>query len=125
MRRSVLGLVAVVAGLTLAGCQIPNAQGAPGNARTSHAVPPSPSVPTSWRMPNLVGTGLQKAQDDIQHLTGNGIFFTSSHDVTGKGRHQIVDTDWRVCSQNVRAGATITFGSKIDFGVVKLAESCP
>ncbi|HEX3589041.1 MAG TPA: hypothetical protein VHV74_05360 [Pseudonocardiaceae bacterium] len=126
MRRSVPGLVAVVVGvgLALAGCQIPNGKGVPGNARTSQPVLPSVGAP-SWRMPNLVGTGLQKAQDGIQHLTGDGIFFTSSHDVTGRGRHQIVDSDWRVCSQNVRAGATITIGSKIDFGVVKLGENCP
>jgi hypothetical protein len=30
-----------------------------------------------------------------------------------------------VCSQNIAAGTQIQPGVKIDFGVVKLAESCP
>jgi hypothetical protein len=122
VRRSVLGLVMVVfGGVALAGCQLPS-----GSSGSGSSQPALPSVVTRhWRMPNLVGTGLQKAQDDIQRLTHNGIFFTSSHDVTGRGRHQIVDSDWQVCTQNVRPGTTITVATKIDFGVVKLSEKCP
>jgi hypothetical protein len=76
-------------------------------------------------MPNLIGANLQGAQDGIQALTGDAVFFTFSHDVTGKGRHQILDGDWKVCAQNVPPGAPITIGTRIDFGVVKLAERCP
>ena len=83
------------------------------------------SVIQHWAMPNEVGSGLQNAQDAIQKLTGNIIFFTSSHDVSGRGRHQILDRDWKVCDQNVAAGTQIQAGAKIDFGVVKLAEACP
>lgn len=95
---------------------------------------PSPGAPPAtstsplihqWAMPNLVGAGLQDAQDAIQKLTGNEIFFSSSHDVNGKGRHQILDRDWKVCDQNIAAGTEIKAGTKIDFGVVKLAEKCP
>ncbi|GAA3440321.1 PASTA domain-containing protein [Kutzneria kofuensis] len=95
---------------------------------------PSPGAPPAtstsplihhWAMPNLVGSGLQDAQDAIQKLTGNEIFFSGSHDVSGKGRHQILDRDWKVCSQNIAAGTQIQAGVKIDFGVVKLAEQCP
>jgi hypothetical protein len=88
------------------------------------AAPPA-TAPQSWSMPNLVGTGLQNAQDRIQALTGDAIFYTSSHDATGAGRVQILDADWHVCSQNIRAGSRITKDSQIDFGAVKLAESCP
>jgi hypothetical protein len=126
VRRSVLALVAVVAGagLALAGCQIPQGNATSGPAGSSG--PALPSLATKqWRMPDMVGTGLQRAQDAMQKLTGDPIFVTSSHDVTGRGRHQIIDSDWRVCSQNVRAGATFTLTSKIDFGVVKLSETCP
>lgn len=125
MRRCVLGLVTVVAGagLALAGCQIDQGNGRSGGGGPS--LPPPSVITRQWRMPDLVGTGLQKAQDDIQRLTHNGIFFTSSHDVTGRGRHQIVDSDWKVCTQSVPAGATITIRSKIDFGVVRVAENCP
>jgi hypothetical protein len=123
VRRSVLGLVMVVAGLGLAGCQIP--QGSGSSASGGPTLPPPSVVTRHWKMPNLVGTGLQKAQDDIQKLTGNGVFFTSSHDATGRGRHQVIDSDWQVCTQNVPAGDTITITSKIDFGVVRTSESCP
>jgi beta-lactam-binding protein with PASTA domain len=78
-----------------------------------------------WAMPNLVGSGLQDAQDAIQKLTGNKIFFTGSHDAGGRGRHQVLDRDWKVCDQNIAAGAQIQAGVKIDFGVVKLSERCP
>ncbi len=76
-------------------------------------------------MPNLVGSNLQQAQDQIQALTGNAIFITTSHDATGKNRNQVLDSNWKVCSQNIAAGTPITTGTKIDFGAVKLAESCP
>ncbi|MFI9382467.1 PASTA domain-containing protein [Kutzneria sp. NPDC052558] len=78
-----------------------------------------------WTMPNLVGSGLQDAQDAIQKLTGNVVFFTSSHDVSGQGRHQILDRNWKVCDQNIAAGQQIQVGVKIDFGVVKTTEKCP
>lgn len=125
MRHSVFGLVTVVvgAGLALAGCQLTPGSGSSGGGTSQPALP---SVVTQhWRMPDLVGTGLQKAQDDIQRLTHDKVFFTSSHDLTGRGRHQLIDSDWQVCTQNVRPGTTITAATKIDFGVVKLAESCP
>jgi hypothetical protein len=85
---------------------------------------PVPAAPTSWTMPDLVGSGLQDAQNAIQKLTGYGIALTSSHDATGQGRHQVSDRNWKVCDQNVKSGATITTGTRIDFGAVKLDESC-
>jgi hypothetical protein len=78
----------------------------------------------SWTMPDLVGRNLQDAQDAIQALTGNAIFFTKSHDATGRGRHQILDRDWKVCGQNVKPGATITTNTVIDFGAATLGEDC-
>jgi beta-lactam-binding protein with PASTA domain len=76
-------------------------------------------------MPNLVGSGLQDAQNRIQALTDNAIFFSGSHDGTGAGRLQVVDSNWKVCSQSPQPGATINAQTKIDFGAVKLDESCP
>jgi hypothetical protein len=75
-------------------------------------------------MPNLVGTGLQDAQDAIQELTGFGIVITTSHDAAGENRMQISDRNWKVCTQNIPPGATITRGTRIDFGTVKLEEDC-
>lgn len=78
-----------------------------------------------WAMPDLVGTVLQDAQDQIQALTGGTVYFTGSHDLGGKDRNQVLDANWQVCTQNIAPGAALTSESKIDFGVVKLTESCP
>ncbi len=78
-----------------------------------------------WAMPNLVGSNLQDAQNQIQSLTSDAIFYTSSHDLSGANRNQVLDANWEVCSQNVAPGAAITPDSTIDFGVVKIGEGCP
>jgi hypothetical protein len=76
-------------------------------------------------MPNEVGKGLQAAQDDIQRVSGNPVFFSHSTDATGAGRHQILDRDWKVCTQNVAAGATANLDTYISFAVVRTTENCP
>ena len=73
-------------------------------------------------MANFIGKGLQTAQDDAQ---GQGFYNLTSHDATGRARHQILDRDWKVCFQAPAAGAPISADTQIDFGVVKLEESCP
>jgi hypothetical protein len=75
-------------------------------------------------MPNEVGHGLQDAQDDLQRVSGNPVYYSKSHDLIGN-RHQILDRDWQVCSQNVAAGAAMLGSDTVDFGVVKLSENCP
>jgi hypothetical protein len=111
---------AACAAVTVAGCQQP----APGGPPTGSA-PAPPSAAREWPMPNLVGRTVQEAQDQIQELTGNAIFVTTSHDATGQNRNQVLDANWKVCSQNVAAGRPITADTRIDFGAVKLSESCP
>jgi hypothetical protein len=76
-------------------------------------------------MPNLVGSVLQAAQDKMQGVVGNPGFFTTSTDATGRGRLQILDRNWKVCSQSLPAEQTFSIDAKIDFGVVKLDETCP
>ncbi len=76
-------------------------------------------------MPNEVGTNLQAAQDDIQRVSGDPVFVTTSSDATGAGRAQILDRDWHVCSQNVQPGTWVNLDTRIDFAVVKLSETCP
>lgn len=87
-------------------------------------LPPVVQAPASWTMPDLVGSGLQDAQDAIQELTGFSIMITTSHDATGENRMQLADRNWKVCTQNVPPGATITRETRIDFGAVRLEESC-
>jgi len=50
---------------------------------------------------------------------------TSSARATGRDRNQILDRDWKVCTQNPAAGTKTSTDTKLDFGTVKLAETCP
>jgi hypothetical protein len=101
---------------------------------TVHDTPPSAASPTlgaspaaqSWTMPDLRGKNLQDAQDAIQTVTNNQVFYTGSTDLTGKGRHQVMDRNWQVCASTPPPGATFTKETSIDFGVVRIdSESCP
>ena len=88
------------------------------------SVPSGAASASSWTMPDLVGVNLQDAQNAIQSLTDFEIAVTTSHDESGAGRQQVVDRNWKVCSQNVAPGEEITTSTRIDFGTVKLEESC-
>lgn len=80
---------------------------------------------TLVKMPNAVGMVLQDAQDLMQEVTGNPAFFTKSHDVRFT-RMQVLDSGWKVCSQNVKKGEKFDPATdEVDFGVVKVDESCP
>lgn len=79
----------------------------------------------SWTMPDEIGKDLQQAQDDIQALTGDALFYSGSTDLTGRGRHQIRDRNWKVCSSTPAAGATFTRQTDVVFGVVRDSENCP
>lgn len=72
-------------------------------------------------LPNLVGRGLQNAQDTAQAA---GYYQLTSHDALGRERHQIVDRDWKVCFQTPAPGRVAT-ATTVDLGAVKLAETCP
>ncbi|MFE2710648.1 hypothetical protein ACFXKI_01305 [Streptomyces mirabilis] len=73
-------------------------------------------------VPNFVGMGLQSAQDAAQ---AQGFYLLKSHDSLGRDRMQILDRDWKVCSQNVKAGSSQSTDATLNFGAVKLAEKCP
>ena len=111
-----IGMAAgVVAALALSGCG--------GQGTTSQQPAASQSAPSSTKtMTNFIGKGLQTAQDDAQ---AQGLYNLTSHDASGRARHQILDRDWKVCFQSPKAGTTVSSDSTIDFGVVKLDESCP
>jgi len=73
-------------------------------------------------VPNLVGMGLQSAQDTSQAV---GFYALKSHDALGRGRMQALDRNWKVCSQNIAAGKNVPTDTELDFGAVKLEETCP
>ena len=90
------------------------------------AAPAAPAPAQSWKMPDLRGKNLQDAQDAIQLLTNDQVFFSGSTDLTGQGRNQIMDRNWQVCTSTPAPGASFTAETSIDFGVVRIdTESCP
>lgn len=76
-------------------------------------------------MPNLVGKDLQSAQDAIQSLTDFAVTYTDSTDLTGKDRMQVSDRHWVVCMSTPAPGEAFTADTEIDFGVVRIEETCP
>lgn len=82
---------------------------------------PSTAAKTTATLPDMAGKGLQSAQDEAQAA---GFYHLTSHDALGRGRNQILDRSWKVCSQTPAPGKHST-DTKIDFGTVKLEETCP
>ena len=72
-------------------------------------------------MPNVVCVNLQVAQDTIQNA---GVFFSRSHDATGQGRNQIIDSNWIVVAQSPATGAAVSEGEAV-LEVVKTGEPSP
>ncbi len=135
-------LVAIVAMGAAAGCdEDPSSDIAAQDGRAASPGPtPSPVAPTDakdkgkasdkdqvdFAMPNFTGMNLQDAQNRVQDL---GVFYSRSHDLNGS-RMQALDSNWKVCDQSPSPGRRIQgpatdWEGKIDFGVVKQAESCP
>lgn len=130
-------VLAIVATTGCGSTSSPNQDPTPTTAPPTQPAPersepaPAPETPVAaqpapqWPMPDLVGQVLQDAQDQVQALTGGAVYFTDSHDLSGQDRNQVLDANWKVCTQNVEPGAAITPSSLIDIGVVKLDETCP
>ena len=86
----------------------------------------APAIAQTWTMPNLIGVDLQGAQDAVQSVSGGAVWYSGSTDLTGKGRAQILDRAWVVCTSSPPPGSSFSTQTKIEFGVVKKdIESCP
>ncbi|MFM9632346.1 PASTA domain-containing protein [Streptomyces galilaeus] len=107
----------------------------PSAAPASSTAPSAPATPTASAspdgkvaadvratVPDFVGMGLQAAQDKAQDI---GFYGLTSHDSLGRDRLQAFDRNWKVCGQNVKAGTSASTGTTLDFGSVKLDETCP
>jgi beta-lactam-binding protein with PASTA domain len=120
---TVVGLLATGT-LALTACN-PNSDttGSSNNAPAAASSTPGATTGKDTKaVPNLVGKGLQAAQDAAQ---AQGFYVLKSHDSLGQDRHQVLDRDWKVCSQSPAAGKSETTDTTLDLGAVKLAESCP
>lgn len=123
------GIAAVLA-FVLAGCggggtPAPSTVTVHDNSSAPRTASQAPAA-ESWTMPNEIGKDLQTAQDDLQALTGNPMFISTSKDLTGKGRNQVMDRNWQVCSSTPPPGETFTSQTNVVFGVVRIdTETCP
>ncbi|WP_435856657.1 PASTA domain-containing protein [Streptomyces parvus] len=68
------------------------------------------------------GLGHESAQDAAQ---AEGFYSLKSHDSAGQDRMQAFDRNWKACSQNMAPGKVIPTDTTLDFGAVKLEETCP
>ncbi|MFG1808552.1 hypothetical protein [Streptomyces sp. NPDC049040] len=126
--RTSLTIAALAAGmLALTACD-PNTtstgtgNNAPTDGATTAGAKASSNAPAVAAVPNLVGKGLQVAQDTSQAA---GFYHLTSHDSLGRDRMQLLDRDWQVCFQSPAAGTSTAVTTKVDFGAVKLTEQCP
>ncbi|WP_251096609.1 hypothetical protein [Streptomyces sp. Caat 7-52] len=115
------------AGAGVVACQPTDAakpSGSAPSATSSSAAPTKDSKRAGEKksVPNFVGMGLQSAQDAAQK---QGFYVLKSHDATGRARFQAFDRNWQVCSQNLKAGKVVPTDIELDFGAVKLDETCP
>ncbi|MFF4081004.1 hypothetical protein ACFYZN_16610 [Streptomyces sp. NPDC001777] len=130
--RTVTAALACLAAIALTGCEPATTQQPASQQPTTP--PPSPAVsdaalPEKDDKPveratvaDFVGMGLQSAQDKAQ---ADGFYLLASHDSAGRGRMQAFDRNWKVCTQNHKAGKSLPVDTELDFGAVKLEESCP
>ncbi len=109
----------------------PDPESEPKTAKTNKPKPtkkasqPSADGVDTFEMPDETGNDLQFAQDHLQSITDNFLFYSSSEDATGAGRFQMLDSGWIVCSQTPQPGAIFDYDTDIIFYVVKEGEACP
>ncbi len=79
-----------------------------------------------WRQ---CGGGLSDAKCDLHEparrgneIQDHGVFFSGSVDATGKGRHQVIDSNWVVVGQSPAAGTAFGEGDA-ELSVVKYGET--
>ncbi|MET8508670.1 hypothetical protein ABZV60_29130 [Streptomyces sp. NPDC004787] len=130
MRRTSIGTALVLTAVTL-GCLTActstdsGSEGGPTRAATpAQATKPTPTSPVRIEdgfMPDLVGQSVTSAYGQ---LSGSMRF----EDASGQGR--IVPTgdaraeEWKVCTQDPKAGAAVADGQEMVIGAVKNTENC-
>ncbi|MCF2527877.1 hypothetical protein [Yinghuangia soli] len=91
----------------------------PAPAKTSAAPQPAPTATDG--VPQVVGKDLQKARDAVWMA---GYHFIKPHDALGRGRTQLLLSNWQVCDQNPGPGK-VDKDTTVRLGVVRKDEDCP
>jgi hypothetical protein len=98
----------------------PTNQPRPTPSVESSETPSAASSEEAFKMPGLVG--MMDAQDKLQSL---GSYMLDQQDATGLDRMQVLDSNWKVCSQDPAPGARVPSSATVSLASVKLSESCP
>ncbi len=114
------GVVGAVVLGVLAGCGAGRTSGSQPLRRRPPVRSTGASLP-AVALPDLVGKGLQAAEDEAQAA---GFFALTSHDALGQRRDQVQDREWTVCFQDPAAGSAPS-STLVDLGAVRLGEACP
>lgn len=77
---------------------------------------------STFTMPDLVGKNLQEAQNELQAL---GSDVLEQEDASGQERSQIIDSNWKVCTQAPAAGQEVPTSTTVTLSSVKKDEYCP
>ncbi len=82
----------------------------------------SDAAEETFTMPKVTGMILQDAQDELQSLDS---YLMDQEDAMGWGRMQLLDSNWKVCTQKPAAGKKVTVSTVVKLASVKLSEDCP
>ena len=72
-------------------------------------------------MPKVAGMNLQLAQDLLQ---SKGSYLIDQVDYKGLNRFQVLDSNWKVCTQSPSAGKKVPISTVVTLASVKLTERC-
>lgn len=117
--------VAVIFGVTVgllvgvASCNSDDPKPTPVPAQSKEA--PKADNSSTKSLPNLVGMVLQDAQDKAQAA---GFYGLNDKDAL-YDRFQVIDSNWKVCSQEPGPGAYNPDTTNVVLYAVKLDETCP
>jgi hypothetical protein len=82
---------------------------------------PTATPQETFVMPKVVGLNLQLAQDLLQ---SKGSYLIDQVDFKGLNRLQVLDSNWKVCTQSPSAGKKIPISTVVALASVKLTERC-
>lgn len=115
-------LIAIVAAIGAGATSAADDAPATTEAATEAPEPEPSEEPATFEMPDVVGMNLQEAQDLLQSL---GSYMLDQQDASGEDRLQLLDSNWKVCSQQPAPGVESPLEATVVLASVKSDEYCP
>ena len=120
--RQFAGTVRLIVDRSCAAEAEPEAEAESESEPAEEASPTEEPPAEKFTMPDLVGDNLQTAQDELQSL---GSYVLRQDDATGMERFQVLDSNWKVCSQKPAPKKKVSVDKLVVLKAVKLDEDCP